>query len=84
MDRRSRWPQVGVGALFACLVGGATVLALSRPLCCADDAAHAVIAKESDSDPDGLRTECTHLLLGYLTGRARDESASVDFFDVWG
>jgi AcrR family transcriptional regulator len=46
--------------------------------------AHAVIAKESDSDPDGLRTECTHLLLGYLTGRARDESASVDFFDVWG
>lgn len=46
MHRRStRWSRPGVVALFACLVGGASVLALSRPLCCADDAAHAVIAK---------------------------------------
>lgn len=32
---------------------------------------------------DGLRTECTQLLLGYLTGRARDDAHTVDFFDVW-
>jgi hypothetical protein len=31
--------------LFVSLIAGAAALAVSRPLCCADDAAHAVIAK---------------------------------------
>ena len=46
--------------------------------------ARPVVTDEAGADADGLRTECTYLLVGYLTGRPRDESASVDFFDVWG
>ena len=46
--------------------------------------ARAVLTNEAGPDPDGLRTECTQMLLGYLTGRARDDDASVDYFDVWG
>ena len=43
--RLKRWSRAGLAALFAGLVAGAGALALSRPLCCADDAAHAVIAR---------------------------------------
>ena len=39
------WRPWGLAALFLVLVTGAVVLAVSRPLCCADDAAHAVLAK---------------------------------------
>jgi AcrR family transcriptional regulator len=46
--------------------------------------ARAVVTNETGPDPDGLRTECTQMLLGYLTGRPRDEASSVDYFDVWG
>jgi AcrR family transcriptional regulator len=35
-------------------------------------------------DADALRTECVHLLLGYLAGRPREATGSVEFFDVWG
>jgi hypothetical protein len=40
-----RWSGAGLAVLFVSLATGAAALALSRPLCCADDAAHAVIAK---------------------------------------
>ena len=38
---------------------------------------------DNDGGADALGTECTQLLLGYLTGRARDHTHNVDFFDVW-
>jgi len=37
-----------------------------------------------DADPDGLRTECVRLLLGYLSGGPPKASGPVEFFDVWG
>jgi AcrR family transcriptional regulator len=45
--------------------------------------ARAVTADASEAHPDALRTECTHLLLAYLTGRPRGDAGPVDFFDVW-
>jgi AcrR family transcriptional regulator len=36
-----------------------------------------------EADPDGLRTECVRLLLGYLTGGSQDAAVPVEFFDVW-
>jgi AcrR family transcriptional regulator len=43
-------------------------------------------AESSDgaaADPDGVRTECVRLLLGYLSGGPRDPGGPVEFFDVW-
>jgi AcrR family transcriptional regulator len=37
-----------------------------------------------DADPDGLRTECVRLLIGYLKGGPQAASGPVEFFDVWG
>jgi len=37
-----------------------------------------------DAHPDGLRTECVRLLLGYLRAGPQVEAGPVEFFDVWG
>jgi len=64
-------PERAVRIGLAAVVGVAEHLSVENP-----DA--------SGADPDGLRTECVRLLIGYLTRGPQEAAGPVEFFDVWG